>query len=181
MKQLGFGEQEQLAVNQAMFQNRIWIEADRGALTPEESLDAYIAEAPEYEEQIRKAHENVGDTVELLPYVMEWLTELKERGYRIYILSNYGEHLFNQTKEKMEFLKLTEGAVFSYKCKMLKPEKEIYEFLRNEFELNLEECVFLDDRQENIEAAKAAGIQGIWFQNYRQAKKKLDELLSFQK
>ena len=60
-------------------------------------------------------------------------------------------------------------------------EKEIYEFLRNEFELNLEECVFLDDRQENIEAAKAAGIQGIWFQNYRQAKKKLDELLSFQK
>lgn len=181
MKRLGFDERERAVVNRAMFQSRTWVEADRGTITPEESLEAYIAEAPEFEEQIRKAHEKVGDTVELLPYVMEWLTELKGRGFGIYILSNYGKHLFEQTKEKMEFLKLADGAVFSYACRMLKPERGVYENLRNKYNLNLAECVFLDDRQENIDGAKAAGMQGILFRNYEEAKEKLKELLSFQK
>lgn len=181
MRNLGLDEAARAAVNQAMFENPLWDQSDKGVMSPEEFLEAFIAGAPEYESEIRKIHNTVGNTVELLPYVMNWIGELKERGYGIYILSNYAENMWNQTRAKLKFLSLVDGAVFSYTCKMLKPEKEIYLYLCEKYELNPEECVFIDDRQVNIEGGQNVGIQGILFENYEQAKVRLDELLSFQK
>lgn len=181
MKELGLDQDARNAVNRAMFENSLWDQSDKGVMTPEEFLEAFIEGAPEYEEEIRQIHRTVGNTVELLPYVMEWLESLKAQGYGIYILSNYGENMWNQTREKLKFLSLVDGAVFSYTCKMLKPEKEIYLFLCEKYGLAPEECVFIDDRQVNIEGGQKVGIQGILFENYEQAKTCLEELLSFQK
>ena len=181
MRKLGLDEAARAAVNQAMFENPLWGQADKGVMTPEEFLEAYIAGAPEYEKEIRLIHSTVGNTVELLPYVMDWIEDLKKRGYGIYILSNYGENMWNQTRDKMQFLSLADGAVFSYTCKMLKPEKEIYLYLCEKYGLIPEECVFIDDRQVNIEGGQKVGIQGILFKDYDQAKDRLEELLSFQK
>ena len=61
---------------------------------------------------------------------------------------------------------------------MKKPDKCIYDALLNEYELKGEECVFIDDRQENLDAAVNAGFAaGVLFKNYEQAKADLDALL----
>lgn len=177
LKRLGFDEETQKAVSEAMFQSKLWNESDRGVLSTSKLLEGFIANAPVYEEAIRKAHGSVGDTIDLMEYAVDWVKDLKSRGYRLYILSNYAEYTYEQTKQKMEFLPYMDGVVFSYRCKLIKPEKEIYEYICRTYDLVPSECVFLDDRQENIEAARRAGMKAILFSGYEQGAKTLNELL----
>ena len=177
MRRLGFDEETLQAVNQAVFQNELWNESDRGVLSPEELLEAFIANNPVYEKEIRQVIDAVGDTISLMPYTVEWVKGLKERGYHLYILSNYAEYTYEKTSHKMEFLPYMNGVVFSYRCKLIKPEKEIYEYICKTYELKPEESVFLDDREDNVEAARNMGMHGIVFENYAQGSETLEQLL----
>lgn len=177
MKKLGFDEETLQTVNQAVFQNESWNESDRGVLSPEELLEAFIANNPAYEKEIRQVIDAVGDTISLMPYAVEWVKGLKERGYHLYILSNYAEYTYEKTSHKMEFLPYMDGVVFSYRCKLIKPEKEIYEYICKTYELKPEESVFLDDRKDNVEAARNMGMHGIVFENYAQGSETLEQLL----
>lgn len=177
MRRLGFDEETLQAVNQAVFQNELWNESDRGVLSPEELLEAFIANNPAYEKEIRQVIDAVGDTISLMPYTVEWVKELKERGYHLYILSNYAEYTYEKTSHKMEFLPYMDGVVFSYRCKLIKPEKEIYEYICETYGLKPEESVFLDDREDNVQAARNMGMNGIVFENYAQGSETLEQLL----
>lgn len=103
MEKLGFTPREREAVNQAMFQHPFWNESDRGALSSEKLLEGFISHNPDYEKQIRQAYETAGKTITLMPHTLEWVKALKDRGYRLYILSNYAEHTFEQTSDEMKF------------------------------------------------------------------------------
>lgn len=178
MESLGISREDQKKINAAMFENELWDESDQGLRTPDEFLQAFIQGAPELADTIRKLHTTVGNTVELLPYAMDWILDMKARGYHVYILSNYGENMLNQTEEKLAFLPLMDGVVFSYRIKKLKPDPAIYEYLCDEYQLEPEESVFIDDRQVNIDGAEKVGIHGIVFHSYEQAKTELDEFLA---
>ncbi len=179
MKSIGLDEGARAAINRAVFENKLWDMSDQGLFTPEEFLGKFIAGAPEYEAEIRHIHATVGKTIKMYPYAMEWLKELKEKGYKLYILSNYSENMMNQTREKLEFLSLTDGAVFSYECRLLKPDSRIYEFLCQKYSLNCSECVFVDDRYENVEGAMRSGILAVHFKDYRQGRQALEEMLRY--
>ena len=162
MESLGISKENQKKINDAMFENPLWDASDQGLGTPDE---------------ITKIHNTIGNTVELFPYALEWILDLKAKGYHVYILSNYGENMLNHTEDKLKFLPLMDGVVFSYKIKKMKPDPEIYEYLCDEYWLEPEESVFIDDRPVNIEGAKKCGIHGIVFRSYEQAKTELEEFL----
>ena len=124
MQRLGISKEKQKKINEAMFQNKLWDTSDQGLGTPDEFLQKFIAGAPELADEITKIHKTVGNTVELFPYAMEWILDLKARGYHVYILSNYSENMLDQTKDKLKFLPLMDGVVFSYKIKKIKPDPE---------------------------------------------------------
>lgn len=175
LKNLGYDKTTQQAVMQAMFSHPLWNENDRGVMSDEELLTAFTANAPAYAKELREAFEKIEGTIELLPHTMEWVKGLKSRGYHLYILSNYGEYTYRQTEHKLKFLPYMDGTIFSYKYKVIKPEKEIYQLLLEKFHLNAEECVFIDDKLENVEAAKNAGMKAIQFLNYEQANSELEK------
>ena len=177
MEALGFDEKTRDAVNAAVFRNPIWDESDRGVLSPEELLERFIANAPEYADEIRLARNSAVRMHDLLPYAVDWVKNLKERGYHLYILSNFSKYAQEACAYKMEFLPYMDGVVFSYECKMIKPEPYIYQYLLDTYHLNPDECVFLDDREVNIEAAHKAGMHGIVFRNYEQGSAALEQLL----
>ena len=127
--------------------------------------------------EIRDTYLRVGDSIELLPHAVEWTASLKEKGYHLYIISNYGEYTLEQTKEKMDFLKYMDGAIFSYQYQIIKPDARIYEQLLKNYDLKAQECVFIDDKAENVEAAKAVGYLGIVFTSYEAVTKELEEIL----
>ena len=112
----------------------------------------------------------------MLPHAVDWILDMKAQGYHVYILSNYGEYNFEKTKEKMKFLPLMDGAVFSYQCKMIKPNEDIYLHILDEYWLEPEETIFIDDRIENVETARKLGIHGVVFENYEQASAELKKI-----
>lgn len=177
MEKRGYSETEQEIVLNAVFQNPLWLVADRGPIGKKELIEGFVANAPEHEELIRDAYAHAEGTIWEMPYTMEWIKELKKKGYRLYVLSNYAKDLFERTRDKMPFLPYMDGVVFSHECHLMKPEREIYKYLCDAYSLLPAESVFIDDNAENIEAARSFGIHGIRFTGYEDAKRQLETLL----
>lgn len=169
LRELGIDGEDMEAVLDATVRSDVWNESDRSTLSDEELLSRMIGNAPGYEEQIRQLWEHVQLAIWQFDYSRAWIGRLKENGYRVYILSNYSKYAYEKTIEALSFLEDVDGALFSYEVHQIKPEPEIYLSLLQKFHLNAEECVFLDDRKENVEAAKQQGICGIQFHTYEQA------------
>ena len=70
-----------------------------------------------------------------------------------------------------------DGVVFSFEAKSNKPDLAIYQTLLNRYELDPGESIFIDDVKENVEAARCLGIHSVQFENYEQAKKRVDLLI----
>ena len=178
MRKLGYSENVIEALMKAMFNHPLWGELDRSLHTKAELMEMFVANAPEYEKEIRDVFGSIEKSAEPQPYVIEWMEELKERGVGLYVVSNYAEFMYEGTKHSMLFLPYMDGVVFSYMCHAIKPEREIFETLLNTYNLKAEECVFIDDRAENIEGAQKVGFTGIQFQSYAQAKEALNQYLA---
>lgn len=176
-KEWGFSDETILGLSQALFDSGVWNEVDRGVMGDDEFLTFAIEQAPQYEQEIRLFWERVGEAIWQFPYAKDWIRAMKAAGYRVYILSNYGNWTYEKTREKaLNFLDDVDGAVFSYQVKQIKPEPEIFHSLMEKYDLKAEECVFLDDLASNIDGAKAVGMQGIVFTGLEDALMELEKL-----
>ena len=174
MKQLGFDDKTVKAVADATVNTPVWIETDRGVWSDEQILQAFYEKAPEYKKEIDLFWNHLELAIKQFSYTKEWISNMKKEGLHVYILSNYGDWTYRRTKDNaLDFLPLTDGAIFSYTVKQIKPDFEIYETLLNQYRLKPDECVFIDDRMENIEGAEKAGIHGICFETIGQVKEDL--------
>ena len=90
--------------------------------------------------------------------VIEEIKKLKTQGYKIYMLSNTNEYMYNNFINKIEYL--FDGIVLSYQIHKIKPYDSIYEYIINKYNLNPEESLFIDDKQKNINTALKFGIKG---------------------
>lgn len=174
-RKLGFDGETSHAVAEATVLSPDWNELDRSMLSNEELLAGFIGKAPEYETEIRLMWDNIGLPIYQYEYSRPWIQRMKQKGYRVYILSNYSRWTYENTAEALSFLEDVDGAVFSFQVQQIKPEPEIYRSLLEKYSLKPEECVFLDDRQENLDAAAAQGIVGIRFTTYEEAVRSLQE------
>ena len=155
-----------------------WSDLDRGVKGDDEVIREMCEVAPMYENEILNVMEHIGEAVIQFKYTKKWINEIKQSGRKVYILSNYSRHLFEQTaEEELDFLDLVDGAVFSFNEHYIKPENEIYNILLDRYDLKAEECVFVDDREENIEAAAGLGFNTILFEDYDAVHDALAEML----
>ena len=175
-QELGFDEKTEEAVGNATVYSDAWNESDRSVLDAEEQLAVFVQNAPEYEKEIRLFWENVARAIYQYDYSRAWIRELKQKGYHVYILSNYGKWTYEHTAEALSFLSDVDGQVFSFEVHQIKPEPEIYQLLLKRYGLKAEESVFLDDTLKNVEAAEEQGIHGIHFLTKEQAEKELRKL-----
>ena len=183
-KELGFtGETFDRIAAATVLHPTMWNEFDRSLMSDEEIITKCIEREPGYEKEIRLLFSKTELLVEEYASSCDWITGLKEQGYRVYLLSNYGKTSFESARDtgRLSFLPLVDGAVISYEVKIVKPEPGLYEALLKKYELKAEESVFLDDKAENIEAAKALGFHGIVVKSGEQAREDLQTLLETQR
>jgi len=141
-----------------------WLELDRGTITTNKARDYFISQYPEKKELIILYFEHWVEGLTPIQENIEILKELKQKGYKTYILSNYMQEPYNIVKNKHDFFSLVDGKVFSFKEHVIKPEKEIYQILLSRFNLIPEECVFIDDHQYVLDVAEDFGINTVLFQ-----------------
>ena len=162
----------------AMINSGLWDEFDKAYMSDDEIIHAITDRMPTLSDRIPEFFKRLEDIVIDYDYACPWIDELHDRGFKVYILSNYGKTAFEAgTKKRLKFVPMADGKVISYEIQKVKPHKEIYEFLLDKYGLKADECVFFDDRRENIEGAENVGIHGIWFQNIDQAKADLEKVV----
>lgn len=157
-----------LAFTPVLYNERMQQLLDREERPFDEIMEEVIAQNKEYEPEIRTfiAHypELVTGEVEGMP---ELLIQLKAEGYKLYGLTNWCSKVY-KTMEQFGIFALLDGYIISSEEKLIKPEAEIYHRLYDKFGLNPEECIFTDDREENIEGARRTGMDGIVFRDAKQ-------------
>ena len=111
------------------------------------------------------------------PEVWEKVHELKKAGYGLYLLSNYSEDLFTKHTKGASFLNDIDGKVVSYQIHEIKPNSKIYLYLLDKYNLKADQCLFFDDREQNVEGAEKLGIHAICVESQEQLLGKLEKLL----
>ena len=98
----------------------------------------------------------IGSTVDVL-------RDLHAAGVRVFALTNWSDELFPVALARFGFLGLFEDIVVSGAEALAKPDPRIFDVLAKRTGLPLESCVFVDDKADNVTAARAAGLDGILF------------------
>lgn len=180
MEELGLPAETQAIFAKTVFGSRWWGELDHGIYEEAEILAHFREDNREHLDEFDLVWDNRGKLVEPYAYAVAWIEQLKASGLKVYLLSNYPRDVFTLHTECgcFPFLDRVDGRVVSGFVKMVKPNADIYEYLLSEYGLAAGECVFVDDREENVETARALGMKGIVFQGYEQARSELDELVS---
>lgn len=139
--------------------------ADAKARHPDKAalIDAYYARWPEM------LNGEIDGAVAIL-------AELKDQGTPIYALTNWSAETFPHAQSRFAFLDWFRAIVVSGEIGMIKPDAEIYEFLLATHDLTAAETVFIDDKAENVEAARALGFHGIRFTEPESLRNALGEL-----
>ena len=177
-REFGYSDEMIAKIKTAMLAPEVWVEEDLSIKTPKELLAGFQERCPECAEEIRYFWEHFAVSVSSYPGNQEWIRELQEQGKKVYVLSNFGRHCFGLVREEfLDFLDIVDGAVISYEVHQVKPGREIYESLLRKYELKAEECVFLDDREDNLETARKLGLQTILYRNREQAKRELEGVM----
>lgn len=139
------------------------LEMDRGR-NRQEAVDELVAKFPDKEHLITAyktrwiemfsgpIHESV-----------DILMDLKRRGYPLYALSNWNDETFQIALQEFPFLRLFDGRIVSGEVKLVKPDPSIYRLLFDTYKLNPRECLFIDDRDENVAGARTCGMEAIRF------------------
>ena len=118
-------------------------------------IESYYARFPE---MMKGA---LDDTVVLLE-------RLHAREIPLYVLSNFSAETFPHACERFAFFERFTGMVISGAEGMKKPDPRIFELLTGRFDLAPAATLFIDDRRDNIEAARDAGWQAVHFTSAEQ-------------
>lgn len=145
-----------------VFQSESWRLLDQGLLTFEEHDRDLSSRYPQHAEKIKWILKNWYQDQPLIPGIYELLGKLKVTGFQLYILSN-ANSLNYSFQDYSRLFNLFHGITFSSNLHLLKPQVEIYERFTEIHSLVPSECLFIDDKKQNIEGAKIAGWQAHQF------------------
>jgi glucose-1-phosphatase len=102
---------------------------------------------------------------ELEPRMVDLAHRLSDR-YRVHLLSNVGDLHWVHLMREYGIHRIGHGALPSYLTGYMKPDREIYVEAERRFGLEPRSTVFIDDREENVDGARACGWEGIVHTNY---------------
>lgn len=149
------------ALMEAVFRAPEWLLLDKGTISPEEATKAFVGYRPDFETEIKEIMSIWTKALTPIEPHVEILENMKNKGMDCYILSNFHKDAYEEQRERHAFFDHFKGGVVSAYVHQLKPDHDIYESLLNKYGLEPQSCLFLDDVEENIKAAKELGIHGI--------------------
>jgi 2-haloacid dehalogenase len=136
-----------------------------------------IAEHPEWKKEIELYY---GEFMKMMggqiPGMEEYIKQLKDKGYRIFGLSNWSVETFALVRPVYPVLDLMEDMVISGIERVMKPDPRIFQLALQRFGIKAEETAFIDDNPNNVAGANALGISGILFESKDKLVKELNGL-----
>ncbi|MDB5251723.1 MAG: family phosphatase [Flaviaesturariibacter sp.] len=141
----------------------------------QEATDEKVRENPDWAHPIRAFYARWKEMFQgPIEGSVDVLRELKESGRdRIYALTNWSAELFAQSIDDYPFLNWFDGRVVSGEEGINKPEAALYKILLDRYGIDPARALFIDDKEKNVEAGRALGIDGIVFTSPQQLRNEL--------
>jgi len=104
-----------------------------------------------------------------IPYrdVLKDIDKIKDNGYRVALITNTVPYDSSYLRKKGIYDQF-EHVILSHKTGYRKPEKEIYQMMLKKLGVKGNECIYIDDREENLPTAEKLGMKTIHFRSPRQ-------------
>lgn len=127
-----------------------WEDLDEDLISLEDYEKKNVSTLPDHLKAVgSKILNNWENTMSPPDKMLDLIKELKEKGYKLYILSNMTRH-FIKRDYKFPFFSSFNGIVYSAPIGLVKPNPAIFEYLFNKYAINPNECIYVDDRKENL-------------------------------
>lgn len=144
-----------------IFSSDEWVDLDFGKLTINQAIQNLTSRYPHYTQAITFVLNNWTNMLLPIKENIQLAYQLKEKGYALYLLSNFHKEAFLEMNEYYDFFQIFDGGIISGFEHVVKPEKEIYQLLIDRYHINVQESLFIDDMLSNIHTAIDLGMQGI--------------------
>ena len=137
-----------------------------------------IVQFPKYTKEIQMYYPNHHKMIKgTFQNSIDQLLELKFHNYLCYVLSNWSAETFIGVKDDYSFLNKFDGLLISGENKLVKPDKAIYKLAISRFDLIPDKTVFIDDKIENIEAAKELNFKTIHIIDPKNIKEQINDFI----
>lgn len=165
MQMLKIKEEAQPFMLSELFGGKEWVQLDLGSIKVDEAFDSIKQRIPEeYHAELRKCINGWDICMVPLEGAEDFCNYVKEKGCGVYVLSNAHKSFYKYFPRYFD-LEFFDGIVVSADVHVVKPDVRIYEHLLEKYNLNAEECLFIDDREDNVEGAIKAGMKAMQFKN----------------
>ena len=156
-------DDEKEIIDRELFNGPEWALGDKGDIKDKDRFGLVKVRVPEkYHEALKKCADNWDICMNPLEGAREFCEYVKDHGYGIYVLSNASD-LFYTYFPKFLPLDFFNGVFVSSDYLMLKPDVEIYKTFLKKYGLDAGDCLFIDDRADNIAGAAKAGLNTFQF------------------
>ena len=137
-----------------------------------------IAQFPQHRALIEAWGPRFNETIPyLIPGMRALVGDLAARATPLYIISNFsGEFWPPFAAREAALFAPFQGFVISGEEKLIKPNPEIYRLARRRFGLGEGEAIFIDDKFDNVEAARAEGFVGHQFEGAGALRRVLEQI-----
>jgi HAD superfamily hydrolase (TIGR01509 family) len=156
-----------------MLQPGPWVEFELGRRSESEFLDDFFADRRKFDH--RAFVQAVCDGYRWLPGMEVLLEELRAADEMMHAFSNYPVW-YQMIEERLQLSRFVQWSFVSCLIGYRKPDPAVYDHVLQELGIRAEQCVFIDDRESNCEAARDAGIVAIRFEGAEPLRSSLREL-----
>lgn len=134
-----------------------WFKADIGELT---SLEVWTQIG--FQGDLDKIEKEYLDTIELSDGFLEFIKTVR-RQFKLAIISNDSSRWSKYLREKFNLNQYFDVISISGDLRIQKPDKRIFQLTIEKLGVKAEDCLYIDDRERNLEAAKKVGMKAIMF------------------
>ncbi|MFL8969711.1 HAD family hydrolase [Helcococcus kunzii] len=155
-------EDRELLLNN-IFRSPNWIKLDSGEWDEEDLEVVALEKLPKHLHEVAKRLiHKWHDPILPMEGMYDLLKKCKNSGYKIYLLSN-ASRAQSKYWDRVPGNELFDGVVVSANLKLMKPDEKIFKYIINEYNLDPEKTLFIDDMQRNLDGAAKLSISTFLF------------------
>jgi putative hydrolase of the HAD superfamily len=152
---------------------------DRGDLLPAEYWEKFAAQLgvkldTNTIERVRQLDVDLWSRIN--DAMVRWLQQIHSAGFKTAILSNMPTDMVSHVRKNFAWIDHFDHQIFSAEVRSIKPEPAIYHRCIEALGVQPSQALFIDDRDANLEQARAVGIRSIRFQSVEQLRRDLQAL-----
>lgn len=121
-----------------------------------------------------------GGNFHLRKEMQDFVKKLKKDGFKTAVLSDVSDFAIDVIRENNGYDGF-DVEVLSCVERMIKPDSNIYELTIKRLGVKPDECVFIDDKEINLSAAKNLGIKTVLFKNSEQSIRDILQIINSEK